>query len=219
MQRGAQAEAWPPGFKVVPAALDEVEQAALLDDVLAVLRMSPPYQPRMPRSGKPLSVTMTNCGPLGWVTDREGGYRYQAHHPESGESWPDIPERLIQLWFRYCGYPAPPEACLINLYSAGAKMGLHIDQDEAASDAPVVSISLGDAALFRIGGHRRNDPTASLRLHSGSVVVLGGASRHCYHGIDRVFPGSSPLVSQDALPGIRRVNMTLRRVTQPERSV
>ncbi len=203
----------------MPAALDEPEQAALLDDILAVLPVSPPYQPRMPRSGKPLSVTMTNCGPLGWVTDRDGGYRYQAHHPESGEPWPDIPERLIQLWFRYGGYAAPPEACLINLYGADAKMGLHIDQDEEASEAPVVSISLGDTALFRIGGLRRKDPTASLRLHSGSLVVLAGASRHCYHGVDRVFPGSSPLVPQDVLPGIRRINMTLRRVTRPTSAV
>ena len=215
MSRTSQAEAWPPGFKVVPAGLDESEQAALLNDVLAVLQSSPPYQPRMPRSGKPLSVTMTNCGPLGWVTDPDGGYRYQEHHPVSGESWPAIPERLVQLWFRYGNYAAPPEACLVNLYSAGAKMGLHIDQDEDASEAPVVSISLGDTALFRIGGPRRKDPTSSLRLCSGAVVVLGGASRHCYHGVDRVFAGSSALIPQTRLPGIRRINLTLRRVTRP----
>ena len=207
---------FPSGFKVLPAALDEGEQAALLDDVLAVLAAAPAYQPRMPKSGHPLSVTMTNCGPLGWMTDQAGGYRYQAQHPESGKPWPPIPARLMDLWVRHGDWADPPEACLVNLYRAGARMGLHIDQDEAAADAPVVSVSLGDTALFRIGGARRRDPTRSLKLHSGAVVVLGGAARHCYHGVDRIYPGSSGLVSQDRLPGVRRINLTLRRVTRGE---
>ena len=211
----AARQAWPDGFKVLPAALDEAAQAALLGDVLAVLRDAPPYQPTMPKSGKPLSVTMTNCGPLGWVTDREGGYRYQATHPESGAPWPAMPARLLELWFRHGGYPAPPEACLVNLYRAGARMGQHVDQDEAARDAPVVSISLGDTALFRIGGPSRRDPTSSLKLHSGALVVLGGLARHCYHGVDRILPGSSSLIPQDLLPEVRRINLTLRRVSAP----
>ena len=210
-------DGFPGGFKVLPAALDEAEQAALLDDVLAVLAAAPAYQPTMPKSGKPLSVTMTNCGPLGWVTDREGGYRYQAQHPESGRPWPPIPRRLLDLWVRHGDYADPPEACLVNLYRAGARMGLHIDQDEEAADAPVVSVSLGDTALFRIGGARRRDPSRSLKLHSGAVVVLGGAARHCYHGVDRIYPGSSALLPQDKLPGVRRINLTLRRVTRGER--
>lgn len=214
MAAPAQVEGWPQGFKVLPAALDEAEQAALLADVLEVLAASPAYQPRMPRSGRPLSVTMTNCGPLGWVTDQAGGYRYQAQHPETGKAWPALPQRLLDLWDRHGGYAAPPEACLVNLYRATARMGLHVDQDEEASEAPVVSVSLGDTALFRIGGPRRRDPTSSLKLHSGAVVVLAGAARHCYHGVDRIYPGSSSLIPQDVLPGIRRINLTLRRVTR-----
>ena len=120
----------------------------------------------------------------------------------------------MDLWVRHGDWADPPEACLVNLYRAGAKMGLHIDQDEAAVDAPVVSVSLGDTALFRLGGARRRDPTRSLQLHSGAVVVLGGVARHCYHGVDRIYPGSSGLVPQDRLPGVRRINLTLRRVTR-----
>jgi alkylated DNA repair protein (DNA oxidative demethylase) len=163
----------------------------------------------MPRTGTPFSVRMTNFGPLGWVSDR-AGYRYQAAHPETGRPWPAIPEAVLAIWHAVSLYGADPEACLVNLYESGAKMGLHQDADEAAKDAPVVSISLGDTALFRIGGPTRGDPTRSLRLSSGDVLVLGGASRHSFHGIDRVYPGTSRLLS-----GGGRINLTLRRVTPP----
>lgn len=150
---------------------------------------------------------MSNAGPLGWMADASG-YRYQAEHPVTGKAWPAMPETLLRLWDQLTGYPHPPEACLINHYDATAKMGLHRDADEAARAAPVLSLSLGDTALFRIGGPARKDPTRSFRLHSGDALVLGGASRECFHGIDRVLGGSSRLI-----PGGGRINLTLRRVT------
>jgi alkylated DNA repair protein (DNA oxidative demethylase) len=161
----------------------------------------------MPRTGKPFSVRMTNCGALGWVSDTAGGYRYQPTHPETGEPWPPIPALALNAWAE-AGYSRPPEACLVNFYDAAARMGLHQDRDELDIAAPVVSISLGDAALFRFGGTSRSGGTKSIRLQSGDVVVIGGASRLAYHGIDRIIPGSSTLLGE---PG--RINLTLRRVS------
>ncbi len=206
----------PEGLRLLPEALDRAGQQALLAEVLACLAAAPPFQPEMPRTGKPLSVRMSNAGKLGWVSDRAGGYRYQPHHPATGARWPAIPDSLMALWRRSCAWPDPPEACLINLYTAEARMGLHVDADEEALAAPVLSVSLGATALFRVGGPQRNDPTASLPLRSGDVLVLAGAARSCHHGIDRIRPGTSQLVSR-ALPGVERINLTLRRVTIPRR--
>jgi alkylated DNA repair protein (DNA oxidative demethylase) len=164
----------------------------------------------MPKSGTPMSVRMTNFGPLGWVTDKAGGYRYQAFHPETGAPWPEMPDKVLALWDELTGYRAPPEACLVNLYEGDARMGLHVDADEEAWDAPVLSISLGDTAQFRVGGALRSDPTCSVRLASGDVVILGGAARRAYHGVDRVLPGTSSLLAKGG-----RINLTLRRVTVP----
>jgi alkylated DNA repair protein (DNA oxidative demethylase) len=164
----------------------------------------------MPKTGKEFSVSMTNCGPLGWVADKTGGYRYQATHPVTGAPWPAIPATVLDIWYQVTGVDYAPEACLINWYEAGAKMGLHRDQDEAAVDAPVVSLSLGDEARFRLGGPKRGGKTTSLILRSGDVLVLDGPSRHFYHGIDRIYPGTSTLLKA---PG--RINLTLRRVTPP----
>lgn len=197
------------GLKFKPGWLDEPAQQALLEDVRATLNAAPLFQPRMPRTGKPFSVRMSNCGPLGWVSDRDG-YRYQATHPVSGAPWPAIPDTLLEAWYTLGGYQHPPQACLINWYEPGARMGLHRDGDENARDAPVVSLSLGARGLFRIGGARRKDPTRSVWLNSGDVVILGGAARDCYHGIDRIDPAPAfPL----SVPG--RINLTLRRVTVP----
>ena len=133
-----------------------------------------------------MSVRMTNCGPLGWVTDKERGYRYQATHPETGKPWPPIPPMLLDLWDEIARYPAPPEACLVNYYAGDAKMGLHQDRDEEDFAAPVLSVSLGDTGVFRVGGPSRKDPTQKFELRSGDVVVLGGgrsarSSRHRPH--------------------------------------
>ncbi len=180
---------------------------------MAAQAVAPFYTPRLPRTGAAMSVTQTNLGPLGWVTDQARGYRYQSTHPETGASWPPIPQMLLDLWDAVSQYPAPPEACLINLYREGARMGLHQDADEHDQDAPVVSVSLGNTALFRVGGPRRGGATRSFRLTSGDVIVLGGEARRCFHGVDRVMPETSRLV-----PGGGRINLTLRRVTAPLRS-
>jgi alkylated DNA repair protein (DNA oxidative demethylase) len=168
----------------------------------------------MPRTGQPFSVRMSNCGPLGWVSDAGGGYRYQATHPDTGEPWPPMPQMLLDLWNGVTGYPEPPEACLVNVYGPKAKMGLHRDDTEQDFDAPVVSVSLGDTALFRAGGLTRKGPTESFDLMSGDVLVLSGASRLRYHGVDRVRPGTSNLIGEE-LPGAARINLTLRRATKP----
>lgn len=203
-----------PGFRLLPGCLDPPAQRALLAEVLAVIAEAPLYRPSMPGSGKALSVRMTNCGPLGWMTDREGGYRYQATHPLTGQAWPPIPESLLALWRAVTDYPTDPEACLVNHYDAEARLGLHRDADEEDAAAPVLSVSLGDRALFRIGGRKRGDPTQSLTLSSGDVVVLAGAARHAFHGIDRIHPGTSRLLAGTPVGG-GRLNLTLRRVTRP----
>ena len=198
------------GFRFVPGRLSVQAQRELVDLVLAGLKTAPIYQPVMPRSGRPLSVKMSNFGSLGWISEISG-YRYAPTHPVTGRPWPDIPASLLELWDELSGYPCRPEACLVNWYAGAARLGLHVDADEDAVDAPVVSISLGDRALFRIGGLDRRDPTRSFRLASGDVVVLGGQARRVYHGIDRIYPNTSRLV-----PGGGRINLTMRRVRRPQ---
>lgn len=202
--------ALPDGVRHIPNALDADQQSALLGDIRSVVARAPLFVPIMPRTGKPMSVKMSNCGPLGWVTDKERGYRYQPTHPATGETWPQMPDQLHALWRQFAGYRASPEACLINFYEPNTKMGLHQDRDESDFDAPVLSVSLGDDCLFRIGGTKRGGKTVSLRLQSGDVLVLGGASRLAYHGVDRIYPGTSMLLKQAG-----RINLTLRRVTKP----
>ena len=160
----------------------------------------------MPGSGKPFSVEETNFGPLGWVSDKSG-YRYQPQHPVTGKPWPQMPEALTALWDEIAASEMA-QCCLVNLYRAGARMGLHQDKDERALAAPVVSVSLGDEAIFRIGGAARDEPTKSLKLSSGDVVMFGGPARLARHGIDRILPGTSTLIQ-----GGGRINLTLRRVT------
>jgi alkylated DNA repair protein (DNA oxidative demethylase) len=198
------------GLEYHSGKLEPKQQLALLRELRAVMEEAPLFTPTMPRSGKPMSVHMTNCGPLGWVTDKERGYRYQATHPVTGRPWPAMPEMLLDLWQEVARYHAPPEACLVNYYGGDAKMGLHQDKDEEDFDAPVLSVSLGDTAVFRAGGRSRRDPTRKFELKSGDVVVLGGEDRLAFHGIDRVLAGTS-----DLLPEGGRINLTLRRVTKP----
>jgi alkylated DNA repair protein (DNA oxidative demethylase) len=193
-----------------PGRLDATAQRALLNEIRQVIARAPLYTPTMPRTGKPMSVRMTNAGPLGWVTDKARGYRYQATHPETGDPWPAIPQQLLDLWTALAAYPHPPEACLVNYYAGAAKMGLHQDRDEKDFTAPVLSVSLGDTAIFRVGGKTRKSATQTFELMSGDVFVLGGEDRLAYHGIDRVLPGTS-----DLLPEGGRFNLTLRRVTKP----
>ena len=194
-----------------PQALAREGQIALLAAISEVIAEAPLFTPTMPRSGKPMSVRMTNCGPLGWVTDKERGYRYQATHPETGKPWPPIPAALLELWRELARYPAPPEACLVNYYAESAKMGLHQDKDEEDFAAPVLSVSLGDTGIFRLGGRSRKDPTRAFELRSGDVVMLGGEDRLAFHGIDRILTGTSDLIPEGG-----RFNLTLRRVTKPK---
>src|SRR6266542_880928 len=153
------------GFRLFPGYLDRAAQEALLAALREVMRRAPVYTPRMPKSGKPMTVRMTNCGALGWITDMRG-YRYEPTHPETGEPWPPIPPMLLEAWRELARYPHPPEACLVNVYGGDARMGLHQDRDEQDFAAPVVSLSLGDTCLFRIGGTKRSGPTRSLKLAS-----------------------------------------------------
>lgn len=198
----------PDGLKYIPDRFDRAAQEALVEDIRSVVEAAPLYTPAMPRTGKEMSVRMTNCGALGWVTDKERGYRYQPTHPVTGEPWPPIPQTLLDLWREVSGHPLAPQACLVNFYSDTAKMGLHQDRDESDFSAPVVSVSLGDECLFRVGGTGRGDPTQSFRLRSGDVVVLGGDARLAFHGVDRIYPGTSTLLKNGG-----RINLTLRRVT------
>lgn len=196
------------GLRVLPGYFVRGEQEQLVEEIRRVLEGAPLFRPVMPRTGKPFSVRMSNCGPLGWVSDLDG-YRYQATHPVTGEPWPAMPQMLIDLWTALAPDSPPAEACLINFYETAARMGLHQDRDEETFDAPVVSVSLGDTATFRIGGTARKGPTKSFRLASGDVVVLGGEARLAYHGIDRILAGTSTLLKNGG-----RINLTLRRVTR-----
>jgi alkylated DNA repair protein (DNA oxidative demethylase) len=194
------------GVVLWPAAFDDMAQRALTDAIFALAQDAPFYRPVMPGSGKAFSVEETNFGSLGWIADK-AGYRYEPHHPQTGKPWPAIPQTLLDLWNATTRYEAPPQCCLVNLYREGAKMGLHQDRDEKALAAPVLSVSLGDDALFRIGGPTRKGPTKSLKLRSGDVLMFGGPARLAFHGIDRILSGTSRLV-----PGGGRINLTLRRI-------
>jgi DNA oxidative demethylase len=203
---------FPSGLRLLPGFLEPRSQAALLIALNEVLAAAPLYVPRMPKTGTPLSVRMTNCGSLGWITD-ESGYRYEGLHPETGRRWPPIPAMLIEIWESLARYPHAPEACLVNYYGPAAKMGLHQDRDEQDFAAPVVSLSLGDSCIFRIGGKRRRDPTRTVQLASGDAVVLAGDARLAFHGVDRIIAGTSRLLPQGG-----RINVTLRRVSYPQRA-
>jgi alkylated DNA repair protein (DNA oxidative demethylase) len=193
------------GFRILPGFLGRRSQSAMAEAVREVVGAAPLVRP-VTRWGRPMSVRMTSAGRLGWVIER-GNYRYVTRHPETAEPWPPIPPGVLAVWREVSGWPGDPDCCLVNWYGQGARMGLHRDADEgeAGFAAPVVSISLGDPARFRVGGTSRKDPTASVVLNSGDVVVMGDAARLAYHGIDRVLFGED-----DLLPGGGRINLTLR---------
>jgi alkylated DNA repair protein (DNA oxidative demethylase) len=197
----------PKGIRHIPGYLDRTRQEALVEALRQVVSEAPLFIPVMPRTGKEMSVRMTNCGSLGWVTDRAHGYRYQPLHPVTNRPWPPIPPLLLEIWTEVSGADVQPEACLVNHYAADARMGLHQDRDERDLSAPVVSVSLGDACLFRVGGSRREDRTVSFRLESGDIVIIGGESRLAFHGVDRIYPGTSALLKKEG-----RINLTMRRV-------
>lgn len=204
-----------PTMSIVAKSLSPDAQSALLAEVAACVKHAPFFRPVLPRWGTPFSVQMSNAGPLGWVSDKSG-YRYETCHPVTGKSWPPIPDMLLDLWAELTDYPAPPEACLINHYTPQARMGLHQDKDEKDFSAPVLSVSLGDDARFKLGGLERKGPTESTILKSGDVMLLSGETRLAFHGVDRIYAETSQLLAPnpDLFPGGGRINLTLRRVTK-----
>lgn len=190
------------GIVVHQEHLTAGEQAELVDQVREVVRAAPLFRPETARGHK-MSVRMTSAGVFGWISDRKG-YRYERTHPD-GQDWPEIPLLALEIWREVAGVARDPQSCLINFYDSDAKMGMHQDRDEGDFDMPVVSVSLGDEALFRVGGAARGGKTQSLWLKSGDVAVMGGAARLNYHGVDRIRSGSSSL-----LPKGGRINLTMR---------
>jgi alkylated DNA repair protein (DNA oxidative demethylase) len=194
------------GFRLWPGRLSAGQQVDLVDQILDQARTAP-FMRQITPGGRPMSVEMTSLGPLGWITDANG-YRYSPVHPLTGRPWPPMPQTLLDLWAELADPSTPPDACLVNLYRGDARMGLHQDRDEADFAFPVLSVSLGDTAIFRIGGTERRSPTASVRLASGDVCMLAEEARLAFHGVDRTLAGSSRLV-----PGGGRINLTLRRAS------
>lgn len=168
-----------------------------------------PFRHLVTPGGYTMSVAMTNCGRVGWVSDRSG-YRYDPVDPDTGRPWPSLPPIFLDLAVRAAaeaGFPNyDPDACLINRYAAGAKLGLHQDRDEKDQWAPIVSLSLGLPAVFLWGGRRRNDPIRRIQLRGGDVAVWGGPARFVYHGIAPLKAGEHPLT------GPVRINLTFRKV-------
>ncbi|WP_212522860.1 alpha-ketoglutarate-dependent dioxygenase AlkB [Actibacterium sp. MT2.3-13A] len=190
------------GVEVFDGLVAPAEQAALVEDLRALIGAAPLFSPMTP-DGRPMRVRMTSAGRYGWYSDRRG-YRYAPKHPSGGD-WPPIPARVLAVWRQVTGLARDPDCCLVNFYGEGAKMGMHQDRDEADFSYPVVSISLGDDALFRIGNPTRGGATESVWLRSGDVLVMGGAARLVYHGVDRIRPGISALLARGG-----RINLTLR---------
>ena len=202
----------PSGFRVYRDFLDPAAQRELAAEIAGVVARAPLYSSVMPGTGAPMSVRMTNCGTLGWFSDKERGYRYEPRHPFTGAPWPPIPKQMLAAWEALAAYPSLPEACLVNVYDAKARMGLHQDRDEKDFAAPILSLSLGADCRFRIGGTRRGDKASSLILSSGDLIVMGGQARLCFHGVDRILPASGAPLPPDLLLGGARINLTLRRV-------
>lgn len=195
-----------PGARLHRGFFDTKAQGELLRAIERVIAEAPLVVPTMPRTGKPFSVRMTNCGALGWVSDKERGYRYEPRHPETAKPWPAIPPMLLEAWERLADSAFPPDACLVNFYGPKAHMGLHQDRDEKDLSAPILSVSLGASCLFRLGDEMRGGPTQSVALHAGDALVLSGPSRLCFHGVDKILPTPA-----SKLAGGARINLTLRR--------
>ncbi|MBR9841545.1 MAG: alpha-ketoglutarate-dependent dioxygenase AlkB [Rhodobacteraceae bacterium] len=194
------------GFLVHKGYVTPAAQVEIVTSLRGIAQAAPFFAPETAR-GQKMSVRMTSAGRVGWVTDRRG-YRYEPRHPE-GMDWPEIPEAILDIWRALVGEVRLPDSCLVNYYGEGARMGMHQDKDEGDFTWPVVSLSLGDSGLFRMGNVEKGGKTESLWLDSGDVVVMGGAARLAYHGVDRIRFGSSRL-----LPKGGRINVTLRAVSE-----
>ncbi len=190
------------GARILPGFLSRPEQESLVAELRELVRFAP-FRRLMTPTGKQMSVRTTAAGQFGWVSDATG-YRYEATQSD-GSDWPPIPARLLDMWARLVPSASDPQSCLINYYGEGTKMGMHQDKDEADASQPVLSLSLGDEALFRVGGRERSDESASIWLRSGDVAVLDGNARMAYHGIEQIRFGSSRLLRDGG-----RLNLTLR---------
>jgi DNA oxidative demethylase len=184
------------------------EAPALVEEVARVARAAP-FRHLVVPGGHTMSVAMTNCGRAGWVSDRTG-YRYDSADPQTGAPWPAMPEAFLDLAGRAAGEAGfadyDPDACLVNRYTKGSRLGLHQDRDEEDAWAPIVSVSLGLPAVFLWGGKRRSDPVRRLRVENGDVAVWGGPARFVYHGVAPLAGGQHPLA------GDTRLNLTFRKV-------
>lgn len=189
--------ALPEGFILRPRFLDQAGQRRVLEALAGVLKAAPPVRTRT-KGGGQTSAAMTNCGAVGWWSDAKG-YRYVAANPATGGSWPPIPVEflyIIENVRKNSPWPGfTPDACLINFYEPGAKMGLHQDRDEADFSQPIITVCLGDSADFLIGGFARTDKAFAVKVNSGDVILMGGASRMRFHGIRKIYPGTSPLAA------------------------
>lgn len=185
------------------------DEAALLADLQDVIARAPLRHMVTP-GGYRMSVAMTNCGALGWLTDRTG-YRYDSIDPQSGKPWPSMPASFARLAAHAAAHAGfdrfVPDACLVNRYAPGARLSLHQDRNERDFRAPIVSVSLGIPAVFLFGGARRADAAARVPLEHGDVVVWGAAARLRYHGVMALKDGHHPLL------GRQRVNLTLRKAS------
>lgn len=190
------------GVEIHKSYLDAAAQREMVEALRGVVAAAPLFSPETPY-GKPMSVRMTSAGKYGWFSDRSG-YRYAEAHP-GGAPWPAIPEQVLGLWRDLVSAERDPDCCLINYYGEGARMGLHQDRDEADFTWPVLSVSLGNDGLFRVGNVTRGGKTESVWLQSGDVVVMGREARLIYHGVDRIKFGRSQL-----MPNGGRINLTCR---------
>ncbi|HKQ63537.1 MAG TPA: DNA oxidative demethylase AlkB [Methylomirabilota bacterium] len=203
---GAGAEALAEGATILRRFAEPI--AGALVDAIADITAASPFRNMVTPGGYTMSVAMTNCGRLGWVTDRRG-YRYDTLDPLSGEPWPALPSIYRDLATRaaeaagYAGFE--PDACLVNRYEPGTRLSLHQDRNERDFTAPIVSVSLGLPAVFLFGGPRRQDRARRVRLESGDVVVWGGPTRLTFHGVAPLADGEHPLT------GRHRINLTFRR--------
>ena len=204
-------EKLPDGAKLFRGRLRLAEQLAILDDVARIIEEAPPFRPQMP-TGPYMINSLTNCGALGWLSDKRG-YRYEPMHPVTGKPWPPIPPAVLKVAREAAhetGYAFEPDACLVNIYASDGKLSLHRDYDEANFAWPIVSLSFGNDADFHLAGLKRTGPSQTFTLHSGDVFVLAGESRLRYHGVKRIRPGTSPFTHK-VIPEGGRINLTLRR--------
>jgi len=198
------------GFFHFKSKLSLKQQQEILEAVRTVVREAPLFIPTMPHRGTSFGYRMSNCGQLGWVSDRSG-YRYQVHHPATRKLFPAIPELIRELAITLADEAGwsdfRPETCLINFYQKGESLGLHQDNTEQNLKAPIISISLGDAGVFLLGGKQRIDPTKKYILQSGDCLVMAGKSRLYFHGFAGILPNTSSLLKNGG-----RINLTIRQI-------